>query len=196
MTARTNRFARIAAAAATALLTFAVAMPALADSTTGTAEVTGGALTLDSAASFALSGTTLNGSDQTASATFDIDLKDLTGTGNGWRVTIEATPFTNAAESDILDADAAYINAMAYGCDDPDGAGPLTQTCTAPTSSVDYLSAPLFLNAPGTLFNAAADTGMGDFTLTPTFKLDLPANAYDGSYESTLTLTVASGPSA
>ncbi len=43
-------------------------------------------------------------------------------------------------------------------------------------------------------FSAAADTGMGDFTLTPTIQVAVPANAYAGEYESTITITNATGP--
>jgi hypothetical protein len=45
-----------------------------------------------------------------------------------------------------------------------------------------------------TFYNAAANTGMGDFTVTPTVEVSVPANAYAGTYTSTLTLAVVSGP--
>jgi uncharacterized membrane protein len=35
---------------------------------------------------------------------------------------------------------------------------------------------------------------MGDFTLTPTVDVTIPANAYAGTYTSTITLAVASAP--
>jgi hypothetical protein len=44
------------------------------------------------------------------------------------------------------------------------------------------------------LFNAAAASGIGNQTVTPTFKLAVPANTYAGTYTSTWTLTLASGP--
>jgi hypothetical protein len=43
-------------------------------------------------------------------------------------------------------------------------------------------------------FNAAATTGMGKFTITPTVSIALPATTYAGTYTSTLTLAVVSGP--
>jgi len=35
---------------------------------------------------------------------------------------------------------------------------------------------------------------MGSFTITPTVKVSVPANAYAGIYTSTVTLAVVSGP--
>jgi hypothetical protein len=43
-------------------------------------------------------------------------------------------------------------------------------------------------------FNSAVDTGMGDFTVTPTFEIAAPAATYAGVYTSTVTLTVATAP--
>jgi hypothetical protein len=44
------------------------------------------------------------------------------------------------------------------------------------------------------LFNAAANTGMGAFTVTPTISVAIPANSYAGTYTSTVTVAVVSGP--
>jgi hypothetical protein len=44
------------------------------------------------------------------------------------------------------------------------------------------------------LYNAALNTGGGPATVTLTFQLTVPANAYSGSYSSTWTFTIASGP--
>jgi hypothetical protein len=43
-------------------------------------------------------------------------------------------------------------------------------------------------------FIAAAETGMGKFTVTPTVGVSLPANTYAGTYTSTVTLASVSGP--
>ncbi len=68
---------------------------------------------------------------------------------------------------------------------------------TAPTNGVTYaLGVPAAPTAPTAvkLFNAAANTGMGQFTVTPTITVTVPANAYTGTYTSTLTLSIVSGP--
>jgi hypothetical protein len=38
------------------------------------------------------------------------------------------------------------------------------------------------------------NTGTGNQTVTPTFSMSVPANAYGGSYTSTWTITLSSGP--
>ena len=58
------------------------------------------------------------------------------------------------------------------------------------------LGVPAGASAPTAVkfFNAAADSGMGDFTVTPTVRVTILANAYAGTYTSTVTLAVVSGP--
>ena len=70
-------------------------------------------------------------------------------------------------------------------------------TCTNPTNAITYpLAVPAGSSAPTAvkLFNAAANTGMGSFTVTPTVQVAIPANAYAGTYTSTVTVAVVSGP--
>jgi hypothetical protein len=43
-------------------------------------------------------------------------------------------------------------------------------------------------------FNAAVDTGLGEFSVVPTFKVAIPANTIADTYTSTLTVTLVSGP--
>jgi hypothetical protein len=70
-------------------------------------------------------------------------------------------------------------------------------TCTNPTNSITYpLTIPAGSPAPTAVkfFYAAANTGMGQFTITPTVKIAFPANLYAGTYTSTITLAIVSGP--
>ena len=70
-------------------------------------------------------------------------------------------------------------------------------TCTAATNAVTYaLTVPAAGTAPAAVkfFNAAANTGMGKFTVTPTISVSVPGNAFAGTYSSTVTVAVASGP--
>ena len=70
-------------------------------------------------------------------------------------------------------------------------------TCTLATNGVGYpYTVPAATTAPTAtkLFNAASASGLGNQTVTPTFKVTVPAKSYAGSYSSTWTLTVASGP--
>jgi hypothetical protein len=70
-------------------------------------------------------------------------------------------------------------------------------TCTNPTNSIGYpLGVPAGAGPPAAvkLYNAAVNTGMGSFTVTPTVQVSIPANTYAGTYTSTVTVAVVSGP--
>jgi hypothetical protein len=58
------------------------------------------------------------------------------------------------------------------------------------------LTVPAAATAPTAvkLFNAAASTGLGRFTITPSINVTIPGNSYAGSYSSTLTIAAVSGP--
>jgi hypothetical protein len=120
----------------------------------------------------------------------DIATNDRTGTGMGWNLTITSTTFsTDDRQPKMLSDTASQITDVASVC-----AG---DTCTEPKNSIGYpLTVPAGATAPAPveLFNAEANTGMGDFTVTPTVSVTIPANSYQGTYTSTITLAVASGP--
>ena len=69
--------------------------------------------------------------------------------------------------------------------------------CTTATNSVTY---PYTLPAAGSaptatkLFNAGINTGLGNQTVTVTWRLAVPASTVAGTYSSTWTLTLASAP--
>jgi hypothetical protein len=42
--------------------------------------------------------------------------------------------------------------------------------------------------------NAASATGAGHFTVTPTITVSVPQNSFAGTYTSTLTIAIVSGP--
>ena len=179
---------RLAQAIVLAGVAALIAVPAvLADTAPATATVTGGALTESTASTPSVSAT-LNGTNQTPTYTMAIATNDRTGTGSGWNLTVTSTTFTNGGGK-TLSTTASQVTGVSSAC-----AG---GTCTNPTNSVSY---PLTLPAGATpptavkLFNAGVDTGMGDFTVTPTVGVTIPANAYAGTYSSTITLAVASAP--
>jgi hypothetical protein len=135
-------------------------------------------------------GTTLNGQDKTVTASQPLDIADATGSGAGWNITATSTLFKSGTYS--LPAGATTIGSAptAPACD-------TNVTCTpAGTTTVSYpYSLPAGTNATATkVFNAPAGTGMGDQTVTPTWTLAIPANAYAGNYTSTWTLSLVSGP--
>jgi hypothetical protein len=173
-----------------AVLAAVASSSAAAANVTATATVSAGSLTLSTSASPSVSAT-LDGTDQTPSYTLPMTVNDSTGSGNGWNVTVTSTTFsTGGGSPHLLSTTASTATGVTATC-----AG--GTTCTNPTNSIGY---PLGVPAAGTaptavkLFNAAANTGMGGFTVTPTVQVAIPANAYAGTYTSTVTVAVVSGP--
>ncbi len=129
---------------------------------------------------------TLNGTDQTPSYAPALTVADTTGTGAGWNLTISSTQFTTGgATPKTLSTTASTVTGVTFTC--PGGG------CTNPTNTVTY---PVTVPTSGTakFFNAAVGTGLGTFTVTPTVQVSVPANSFAGTYTSTLTIAVVSGP--
>jgi hypothetical protein len=170
-----------------AVAVLAVAVPAAA--TSGTATISAGSLAFVSSAPNVSFSATLNGLDQTATTTEALDVGDATGSGTGWNITATSTTFT--AGGHTLSTSATTVTAA------PTDACDASATCTVATNAITY---PYTLPAAGTaptatkLFNAAANTGMGNQTVTPTWKLSIPASTYAGTYTSTWTISLVSGP--
>ncbi len=168
----------------------AVASPAGA--ATATASLTAGSLGFVSTPPNVTFSATLTGIDQTTTATQAIDVGDATGSGTGWNITATSTTFTTGGGSPhLLSTTATTVGvAPSVACD----AG---VTCVTANNAITY---PYSLPAAGTaptatkLYNAAANTGMGNQTVTPTWKLAVPADAYAGTYTSTWTISLVSAP--
>lgn len=130
---------------------------------------------------------TLTGSDQTASYGTPLGVVDTRDISSGWNLTVGATQFsTGGANPSTLPANASSISTVASACTAP--------PCTSPTNSVTYPVAVTAGAPPVKFFNAGSGTGGGQFTITPTTGVAIPANADSGTYTSTVTYTVASGP--
>jgi hypothetical protein len=182
-------FTRVAAVfVAASAVALTVSAGAFADSSTATATVTGGSLSESTASTPSVSAT-LNGTDQVKPYTILIDTNDPTGTGNGWNLTITSTTFTTTSPVHTLSTGASSVTGVVSACKQG--------TCTDPTNAISY---PFTVPAAGTaptavkLFSAAANTGMGEFNITPTVNVTIPANTYAGTYTSTVTLAIVSGP--
>lgn len=134
---------------------------------------------------------TLNGRDQSANYTLPITLIDKRRNGAGWNLTVTSKTYsTGGAAPRTLSTAASRVTGASASCN----AG---NSCTAPTNLVAYpfvLPAGAVAPAPIKLFNAALGTGEGKFTVTPTINVALPANAYAGTYHTTITLALVSGP--
>ena len=182
MTLRRN----LLAAAATAVLLLGTVGEAVAGNVTTTGGVKAGPLTLTNAPTMSLT-TTLDGSDLVVTGSLgDSTVIDATGSGAGWRLTIAGTTFKNAAGK-ALPSDALTISGVTV----------VKNSGKAPTNTTSYpVTVPTADSAPPAVkfAAAAADSGMGKFTVTPSIALAVPADAYAGDYGSTLTISIVAGP--
>jgi hypothetical protein len=131
----------------------------------------------------------LNSGDQTPTYTVPLTAIDTRTAGSvGWNLTITSTQFSAGAKT--LATNASTISSVASSC--ANGG-----ICANPTNSIAYpVSVPAASTPPTAVkfFNAASATGVGTFTITPTAGVFVPQNSFVGSYSSTLTIAVVSGP--
>lgn len=176
----------VAAAFIGALL---VASPALA--TTASETLTAGSLGFASMpGNVTFPSTALNGQNKTVTESQPLDIAEATGSGAGWNITATSTVFISGSNSLPTGATTVATAPAAPACDN-------SVICTvAGSNTVPYpYSLPAGATAPTAtkLFSASAGTGLGDQTLTPTWTLAIPGNAYAGNYTSTWTLSLVSG---
>ena len=174
---------------------------------TGTVSLSAGALTLTSPASLSWTGT-LNGLDQnivdTTAGDQQYTVDDATGSGAGWHVTTSATTFTNGAHTFsntgtfVTNGSVTSItatNAPTATC---------TATCTLPTNTTVYPVAITTATSSPTaavIYDTAAGTGMGQMVIGGStaanpvgWWVNVPSSASAGSYVSTITMAIVSGP--
>ena len=108
----------------------------------------------------------------------------------GWNETITSTTFSTGTHT--LSTSASTIaGAPTVVCDTA------YANCTAATNSVTYpLGVPAGSSPPTAVkfVDAASGTGAGEFTVTPTVSVSVPQNSFAGTYTSTLTIAIVSGP--
>lgn len=205
MSTRRLRRARVLRAAIpVALLAGVLAITASvahASGVTGTATISGGSLAITPPSALGWTAT-LTGTDQfvvdTTTADQSIVVNDPTGSGSGWHVSASAAAFTcttSGCGSSTLGAfkvngdtsDHTSTTAPAVACSS--GAS----GCTVAVPSISF---PVTVGTSATsIFNATANTGMGSNTISGIgWWLKVPANAKAGTYTSTVTLAVSSGP--
>jgi len=180
---------RMALVAAAAIATLALAAAAVAGTITATAVVSGaGSMSMTSGSSATMTDT-LDGTDQTVSWSIPLSVDDARGTGAGWNLTATSTTFDDGV-GDSLPSDASQIASVAAACNSGG-------SCSTPTNAISYpINLPAGATAPTAIkfFNSATSTGMGDFTITPTFDVSIPGNSYSGTYTSTVTFAAVTGP--
>jgi hypothetical protein len=133
----------------------------------------------------------LNSGDQAKTFSVPLALSDTrTGAsaGLGWNTTVTSTQFTTGTRT--LPSNSSTITAVTSSCAN----GGL---CTNPTNSIAYpVAVPAAATPPVAVkfYSAASGTGKGLFTLTPTVSVSVPQNSFAGTYSSTFTIAVVSGP--
>jgi len=175
-------------AVASACLTPWLATPAGA--ATATATLTGGSLAFVSAPPNVNFSATLNGTNQTVTATQALDVSDATGSGAGWSISATSTTFDAGGGVTLATNSTTVQSTPTTACDGG-------SACTLATNSVSYpYTLPAAASAPAAtkVFNAAVNTGQGNQTVTVTWSLAVPSTAQPGTYTSTWTLSLASGP--
>jgi hypothetical protein len=161
----------------------------LAATATVTGTLTGSKLTVSTTAAPTFTANLDNG-DSTPTYGLPLTVQDTRGTGAGWNLTVTSTQFsTGGATPSTLATNSSSMSAVAV----TPGAG----TNTNPTNTITYpvgVPAGSPLPAAVKFFNAAATTGMGLFTVTPTVGVFVPQNSIAGTYTSNVTVAIVSGP--
>ncbi|KRL65838.1 coaggregation promoting factor [Lentilactobacillus diolivorans DSM 14421] len=167
------------------------ASPVPSTSSTATADITPGKITLSSAPSFQFGTVAASANDisyKSTSTSGSLDIADA-GTGTGYTVTVAASPFTATGGAGLKNAQLLLDNKET----DPIKADDVDNVSTPPT-----LVAKLSLSSsPVTVVSAAAGKGVGAYTGTygsTDASLEVPAGNIGGSYSSTLTWTLGNAP--
>jgi len=117
-------------------------------------------------------------------------VSDLTGTGNGWNLQISATPFTNGTHTlpkvSVQPGTSTQVSTWGtYSYTDPNPGPSATGFVGDPTQGTP---------SPFLFFNANTNTGMGKFSIPVVLNVNIPANTFAGTYTSTQTVLLGSGP--
>jgi hypothetical protein len=146
-----------------------------------------GGLNFTPPTSFSWPSTALTGRDQSISTGLNLSPDDETGSDAGWNLSATSTTFSSGTHT--LPTTAAMITAASAT------AG--TGSCSLPNNQISYpLTVPAAATAPSAvkIFDAGQGTGAGPVNVALSASLNVPGNARTGTYTSTWTITLASGP--
>lgn len=118
---------------------------------------------------------------------------DLTGLGDGWNVSETGNALTLTSVANAQENPAAVNHATlptTIGASDP------AMDPSAPTSEAvnDIIGSTVSLPSGGTVLSAPAGQGMGVYDFDETLTYRVPADAYAGTYSTTLTVEVTENP--
>ena len=157
---------------------------ALADSGTATVSLNAGALTETGDFSQARQSVGLDGQDYRVGYTLGIQITDATGSGAGWNLQISGTPLSDGVNGHPALSQA--VVGFAFLCEKG-------SSCTPPID-VPVPFPVAISNTPAKFFPAAPNTGMGVIHFGAGIAAFIPGSAFAGTYTSTLTLAIVSGP--
>jgi hypothetical protein len=174
---------------------------------TGTLGVTAGTLSQTSPASFTWA-ETLDGLDQdivdTTAGDEQYTVNDATGSGDGWHVTMAATTFTNGSHVFANTGTLSTNGSVSSISTTTAPSATCTGTCTLPTNTTTYpvaITTAASSPTPSTIYDTSLNTGLGQVVIGGSTASDpigwwlvVPASAWAGSYTSTVTLELISGP--
>ncbi|HZK61693.1 MAG TPA: WxL domain-containing protein [Anaerovoracaceae bacterium] len=159
------------------------------------AVVTGGTLANTELGIAAFTPVTLDGTTTTTAAVVaDTILTDSRGLGDGWQVSLKASPFINATTSAAVGADLTLpgssleLGTVSIAIIDA-GSTAATNITKATLGKLDTEFGINILSAP-------LNEGMGTYTVSmePMTLTLLPKSTYAGTYSSTVTETLTTGP--
>ncbi len=167
-------------------LTNPVSFVMTTNSVVASQSITAGTLSfVSSPANVTFSSITLNGFNQTSTASQLLDIGDNTGSGSGWHVTLSNTLFTSGANQ-LASSDFTVPSSPSTTCD-------TGSTCS--TANFGTWSTYVLPGATGTkLLSAAANSGLGNQTVSLGWQASIPSSALAGTYTSTWTVSLVSGP--
>lgn len=160
------------------------------------AVISGGSLGLSGFSINSFSGVILSGGLQTTTATVEnTTLIDSTGLGAGWQVNLTASRFINSAIGETLNK--LPENSLALGTVSiaevaDTGSTPIVISPLSTTISEGVIDNEFGVN----IVSTTANNGMGTYTISMlpmTLSLS-PKTTYAGTYTSTVTQTITSGP--
>jgi WxL domain surface cell wall-binding len=156
--------------------------------------LSGGSLAVTAAASGTFSAVSLNGLDQTSTATVGtITVTDPRGTGAGWKLTADTGGSSLSCSTGGCSG--KHLGALSIGA-------PSTavchsgSTCTTGTMNLDNVSTELDVpSAAQTVADPAIGSGLGEIDISGSvLTVSVPANAYSGTYSQTLNLSLYAAP--
>lgn len=176
-------------AAGVAVVGFSASASAATETGETGATINGGSLSIENLSMSSFAETTLDGSIQTLTTNIDdYSVVDSTGSGSGWQLNVDADPLTNENEY-ALPANSLSMNAPSVSAGEGSSSSDALSIQAGEIDSGDDTGV--------NILSAEADEGMGTFTVSDTeLSLDLePKDAKEGTYTSTVTFSLVSGPS-